>query len=96
MTDQWWSRLLWNLPDNYGRDIEANNMGFIDIRHHGRLLFRYDPDRHLVEIKPPHGEIELVDLSVFERPAIAPEETTLLNFEAGTQTEVISLAQNVL
>ena len=40
-------------------------MCFIDVRRHGKLLFRYDPDRSLVEIKPPHGEIEVVDLLIY-------------------------------
>jgi 5,10-methylenetetrahydrofolate reductase len=37
-------------------------MTFVDVRRHGKLLFRYDPERRLVEIKPPHGEVEVVDL----------------------------------
>lgn len=36
--------------------------GFIEIRRNGRLLFRYDPNRDLVEIKPKGSQSEVVDL----------------------------------
>lgn len=37
--------------------------GFVDVRRNGRLLFRYDPKRGLVEIKPKGTKtIEVVDL----------------------------------
>ena len=37
--------------------------GFVEVRGgNGRLLFRYDATRELVEVKPKGGETEVVDL----------------------------------
>ena len=40
----------------------ANDDGFVEVRRNGRLLFRYDAARELVEVKPKGGEAEVVDL----------------------------------
>lgn len=41
----------------------ANGDGFVEVRGgNGRLLFRYDATRELVEVKPKGGEPEVVDL----------------------------------
>lgn len=41
----------------------ANDDGFVEVRGgNGRLLFRYDAARELVEVKPKGGEAEVVDL----------------------------------
>lgn len=47
---------------------------FVDVRepHTGKLLFRYDGDRQLVEIQR-RGEKTLVDLTEFQAPESAEE-----------------------
>lgn len=46
------------------------NEDFIELRDgNGRLLFRFDPSRDLVEIKPKGGDVVLVDLRPFRRRA---------------------------
>ena len=46
---------------------------FLEVRNRqGKLLFRYDPERELIEIKPHNGVQELVDLSQFQKRAIPP------------------------
>lgn len=50
-------------------------MGYVEVRGDGdRLLFRYDPDRRLVEIKPRGGRVQVVDLMKFEGVAPAGAE----------------------
>lgn len=42
---------------------QAGGDGFVEVRGgNGRLLFRYDAARELVEVKPKGGEAEVVDL----------------------------------
>ena len=37
--------------------------GYVEVRGDGnKLLFRFDPSRDLIEIKPPGGRKEVVDL----------------------------------
>jgi hypothetical protein len=49
-------------------------MSFVDVRepHTNKLLFRYDPDRAIVEIQR-RGEKTVVDLTQYEAPG-APNE----------------------
>jgi hypothetical protein len=42
--------------------------GFVEVRRNGRLLFRYDPNRDLVEIKPKGSPSQIVDLRQFRTP----------------------------
>lgn len=40
---------------------------FVEVRRNGRLLFRYDPKRNLVEIKPKgKTKKELINLSQYK------------------------------
>lgn len=44
-------------------DLPVQDDGFVEVRGgNGRLLFRYDATRELVEVKPKGGEAEVVDL----------------------------------
>ncbi len=47
---------------------------FVDVRdqHTGKLLFRYDPERELVEVRV-RGVTTLIDLSTYKDPPSAPE-----------------------
>ena len=51
---------------------------FADVRRNGRLLFKYDPQRSLIEIKPKGAEVVLVDLAAYQQvvyhvPAVEDE-----------------------
>ena len=39
---------------------------FVDVRHKRRLLFRYDPQRRLIEIRDRDGDLVIIDLTQYE------------------------------
>ena len=41
-------------------------MTYVDVRRHGKLLFRFDPERDLIQIVR-RGETETVDLKEYRR-----------------------------
>lgn len=57
---------------------QQTNQYFVDVRepYTGKLLFRYDPVRRLIEIQR-RGELTLIDLTKYERPPIKREIVNL-------------------
>ncbi len=57
--------------------------GFVEIRgDDDKLLFRFDPNRDLIEIKPKNGRLQVVDLQPYRQ-----EHCTLLFFVGDELTE---------